>query len=95
MATYTQDEIEENLSDYADYEQLASVDRAKWFVVWARRWLIQFPANREDQHNVLTYSTVEVRRLLEAAQAYVAQNDQATSNANSSVRFFSFENFRD
>ena len=58
--TYTLAEIEAELSDLADYEELASVSRAREFVTWARRWLSQQPRNQEAENSVLTMSPEEV-----------------------------------
>lgn len=92
---YTLATIEENLSEYADFEETESLSRAKSFVTWAKRWLIQYPKNQEDQHSVLTMSPDKVNVLLESAQRFVAEHAAANSNTNSRVRYFSVENFRD
>ncbi len=95
MATYTLAAIEENLSDYADYEEQASISRARSFITWAKRWLIQQPQNQQDTGQALTMNPVQVQALLASAQRYVAENATATSNLTAPVRQFSVENFRD
>jgi len=39
MPAYTPNDIVDNFNDYADYEELGSVARAKSFITWAMRML--------------------------------------------------------
>lgn len=94
MATYTLAEIEEQLSDYADYEELADVSRAKSFVTWANRWLIQYPKRQEDEDSVMEYSLEFVNGLKASAQRFVSENAAASGGTNARTRFISLENFR-
>lgn len=92
--TYTLAQIEAELSDLADFEEENSVTRAKSFVTWARRWLIQYPRRQEDELSVLEMDTNAVRALLAQALAFVSASP-SSDGSGSSVRYSSFENFRD
>lgn len=89
MAAATLETILDNLNDYSDYEEVASVSRAKSFITAAKRFL-QLPNSQGDQGSSLGYDQASVRELLQHARAYVAAND-TTSSTNAGVRFFSFE----
>ena len=98
MATiYTLAEIESQLADLADFEEVNSVSRAKSFVTWARRWLIQYPRRQEDELSVLEMDPQSVRSLLAQAELFISQSPPGGSGSGGSagVRYSSFENFRD
>lgn len=94
MATYTLETVEADLLEYADFEQVASVSRAKLFITAASRWLILAPQSSSNQSSSLTFDTDAVKELRRRAQDYVTT--QATTNsASDSVRYLSVcEDFR-
>jgi len=77
--------IEADLVEYADFEEVASVSRAKLFVTAAKRWLILRPESASNQSSSLSMGKSEVSAMLARAQQYVQAND--TSSAGSRVRF--------
>jgi hypothetical protein len=86
-------EILDDLSDYSDYEEVGSVDRAKRFITAARRF-IALPSSQSDQGSAMGYTPAVMQQELAYARQYVAANQAATS-ASSSVRFLSAaEGFR-
>lgn len=78
MATHTIESIEADLLEYADYESVRSVPRAKLFVTAANRWLILSPQSSSNQSSSLTFDTGAVQAMLARAQRFVAANE--TSN---------------
>lgn len=88
MAAASLDTILDNLNDYADYEEVASVSRAKSFITAAKRFL-QLPSSQSDQGSSLGYTHASVEKMLQHARAYVAANDTVSNTRNARVRFFS------
>jgi hypothetical protein len=80
-------DIETDLLEYADFEEVASVARAKLFITAANRWLILRPTSASNQSSSLSMDTTKVENMLKRAQAFVAQNATTTGGAASSVRF--------
>ena len=80
-------DIETDLLEYADFEEVASVARAKLFVTAANRWLILRPTSASNQSSSLSMDTTKVENLLKRALDYVAANATTTGGAASSVRF--------
>jgi hypothetical protein len=82
-------DIESDLLEYADFEEVASVARAKSFITAAKRWLILRPTSASNQSSSLSMDTTKVESMLRRAQDFVA------ANSNGAVRFLGAgENFR-
>ena len=88
MAAATLSEILDALNDYSDYEEVASVSRAKSFVTAAKRFL-QLPSSQADQGSSLQYTHASVEKMLQHARAYIAANETPTNAKSAPVRFFS------
>lgn len=87
-------DIESDLLEYADFEEVASVSRAKSFITAAKRWLILRPTSASNQSSSLSMDTTKVETMLKRAQDFVAANP-ATSGSGGSVRFLGAgSNFR-
>lgn len=67
-------DIEADLLDYADFEEVGSVARARSFVTAANRWLIGRAESASNQSSSLSIGKNYVDNMLKRAQAYVAQN---------------------
>lgn len=80
-------DIETDLLEYADFEEVASVSRARLFVTAAKRWLILRAESASNQSSSLSIGKSFVENLLKRAEAYVAANATASSGANSRTRF--------
>lgn len=87
MATYTIESVEQTLLDNADFEENASVAKAKAFVSAAKRWLILSPESSSNQSSSMSWSKQIVVDLMRRAEAFVVAND--TSNTGGRVRFLS------
>jgi hypothetical protein len=87
-------DIEADLLDYADFEEVASVARARLFITAAKRWLILRPESASNEGSSLSMSKSVVMDMLKRAQDYVASNDGAGSSGGR-VRFLGVgSNFR-
>lgn len=80
-------DIETDLLEYADFEEVASVSRARLFVTAAKRWLILRAESASNQSSSLSIGKSFVENLLKRAEAYVAANTETSSGANSRTRF--------
>jgi len=80
-------DIETDLLEYADFEEVASVARAKLFVTAAKRWLILRAESASNQSSSLSIGKSFVETMLKRALDYVAANATTTGGASSSVRF--------
>lgn len=67
-------DIEADLLDYADFEEVGSVARARSFVTAANRWLILRAESASNQSSSLSIGKSFVDGMLKRAQAYVAAN---------------------
>jgi hypothetical protein len=86
-------DIESDLIEYADFEEVASVARAKLFITAAKRWLILRPTSASNQSSSLSMDTTKVESMLKRAQDFVAAGTPA--NGGGSVRFLGAgSNFR-
>jgi len=74
-------DIEADLLDYADFEEVASVARAKLFITAAKRWLIVRADTASNEASSLTIGKSFVESMMKRATQYVAQN------SSGSVRF--------
>ena len=88
MTTYDLSDIENDLLEYADFEEQDSVSRAKLFITAAKRWTILAAASASNQGSSLSRSKAEVMQMLARAQSFVAAKDTANAGA-SRVRFLS------
>tara|TARA_R110000868_G_scaffold290945_1_gene551154 strand:+ start:8436 stop:8792 length:357 start_codon:yes stop_codon:yes gene_type:complete len=94
MTTYDLSDVENDLIEYADFEETDSVSRAKLFITAAKRWTIIAAASASNQGSSLSRSKAEVMQMLARAQSFVAAKDTASASA-SRVRFLSVnEGFR-
>jgi hypothetical protein len=87
-------DIESDLLDYADFEELGSVSRAKSFITAANRWLILRAETASNQSSSLSIGKSFVQDMLKRAQDFVAANDSGSGSAGG-VRFLGVgSNFR-
>jgi len=89
--TFAIADIETDLLTYADFEEVASVSRARLFVTAANRWLILRPDSASNQGSSLSIGKTFVESMLKRAQNYIAANATGTAG---SVKFLSARNFR-
>jgi hypothetical protein len=88
-------DIESDLLTYADFEEVASVSRAKSFITAANRWLILRPESASNQSSSLSIGKDKIEALLKRARDYVAANPAASGSGGGSVRFLGAgSNFR-
>jgi hypothetical protein len=86
-------DIESDLIEYADFEQVSSVARAKLFATAAKRWLILRPSSASNQSSSLSMDTTKVENMLRRAQDFIAAN--SPSGSGGGVRFLGVgSNFR-
>lgn len=90
----TIDTVIDNLLDNADFEESASVAKARAFITAATQFLILSPQSQSDQGSSLTMSVQQIENLLKRARSFVEQTD--TSSATSTrVKFLTAaEGFR-
>ena len=88
-------DIETDLLDYADFEEVGSVARARLFITAANRWLILRADSASNQSSSMTIGKSFVENILKRAQDYVSQNATTSDGARASVRFLGVgSNFR-
>ena len=75
-------DIETDLLEYADFEEVASVSRARSFATAAKRWLILRADSASSQSQSMTLGKQFVSDMLDRAQSYVQANA-----ANGRTRF--------
>lgn len=86
---YTIDDVETDLVEYADFEEVGSVARARSFITAAKRWLILSPESQSNEGSSMSMSKSNVLDLLKRAQDYVAARSGSTAGG-SGVRFLGF-----
>jgi hypothetical protein len=79
-------DIESELIEYADFEEVASVARAKSFITAAKRWLILRAESASNQSSSLSIGKNYVESMLKRAQDFVAAN-ASSGGAVNGVRF--------
>ena len=84
-------DIESDLLEYADFEEVASVARARLFTTAAKRWLILRAESASNQSSSLSIGKSFVESMLKRAQDYVSAN---ATNGSSGVRHLSVRRFR-
>jgi hypothetical protein len=67
-------DIETDLLNYADFEEVGSVARARSFATAANRWLILRAESASNQSSSLSIGKNYVEGMLKRAQAYVQAN---------------------
>jgi len=77
-------DVQIDLLEYADFESVGSVARARLFITAANRWLILAAESASNQSSSLSIGKSYVENMLKRAQEFVAANDSA---ANGGVRF--------
>ena len=77
-------DIETDLLDYADFEEVGSVARARSFITAANRWLILRAESASNQSSSLSIGKQFVESMKTRAQAFVARN---ASNGENLTRF--------
>lgn len=87
-------DIESDLLEYADFEEVGSVSRARLFITAAKRWLILRAESASNQSSSLSIGKSFVETMMKRAQNYVVANGGSANNGGGSVRFLSAENFR-
>ena len=80
-------DIEADLLDYADFEEVASVARAKLFITAAKRWLILRADSASNQSSSMTIGKSFVESMMKRATEYVAANATTAGGASGRVRF--------
>jgi hypothetical protein len=80
-------DIETDLLDYADFEEVGSVARARSFATAANRWLILRAESASNQSSSLSIGKNYVESMLKRARDYIAANATTTAGGSSSVRF--------
>ena len=76
-------EIESDLIDFADFEEVGSVARAKQFVTAAKRWLILRADSASNQSSSMTIGKSYVQDMMKRAMDFVAAN----ASSGGQVRF--------
>jgi hypothetical protein len=88
-------DIESDLLEYADFEEVASVPRARLFITAAKRWLILRADSASSQSQSLTIGKGFVENLLKRAQEFVSANATSSGGGVGGVRFLGVgDNFR-
>lgn len=87
-------DIEDDLIEYADFEEVGSVQRAKLFITAAKRWMILRPESAANQSSSLSVGKSFVESMLKRAQDYVAANQTLSAGGRGSVRFLSATRYR-
>lgn len=80
-------EIESDLLDYADFEEVGSVARARLFITAAKRWLILRADSASNQSSSMTIGKSFVETMMTRATEYVAMNATTAGGGSSRVRF--------
>jgi len=84
-------DIESDLLQYADFEEVGSVSRAKAFITAAKRWLILRADSASSNSQSMTIGKGFVENLMTRATAYVSASD--TAAAASRTRFLHLGSF--
>lgn len=87
MPAPTITEILDDLADYADYEEVNSVARARTYMTACRRFLA-LPSSSAEQGSSAGYTPQLIQQELEFARRWVAQND-TSSRSRGGSRFLS------
>jgi hypothetical protein len=80
-------DIEADLLDYADFEEVASVARAKLFITAAKRWLVLPADSASNPSSSMTIGKSFVESMMKRATEYVSANATTAGGASGRVRF--------
>jgi hypothetical protein len=80
-------DIEADLLDYADFEEVGSVARARMFITAANRWLILRAESASNQSSSLSIGKSFVDTMAKRARDYVAANAATSGGGRGGVRF--------
>ena len=72
-------DIETDLLEYADFEEVGSVSRARSFVTAAKRWLILRADSASSQSQSMSIGKAFVENMMKRANAFIAANATSTS----------------
>lgn len=78
----TVEEIRDAYNDYADYEEVGSVERCQLFITAAKRMLAE-PSAMADQGSSMAYTTADVRNELNYAREWLRINARRASGGSS------------
>jgi len=92
MTTYTPESVREALLENADFEEVASLTKAKAFVTAANRWMLLNPESQSNLGSSMSMGKQQIENLLIRARDFVAAND--TSANGSRVKFLGMSDFR-
>ena len=81
--------VETALLENADFEETASLTKAKAFVTACNRFFVLMPASQGDQGTSMAMGLPQIQALMARAQSYIKANDSA-NNSTSHVRFLTF-----
>lgn len=87
-------EIETDLLDYANFEEVLNVARAKSFVTAANRWLILRSESASSNSQSMSISKQYVNEMKARAQAFIAANGSAANGQGSMRVLVPSETFR-
>ena len=85
-------DIESDLLDYADFEEVNSVARARSFVTAAKRWLILRADSASSQSQSMSIGKGYVESMMKRADAFITAN-ASNSNGGGSTRFLHIGSF--
>lgn len=89
MATHTLESVEASLLDYADFEEVGSVSRAKSFLTAALRFQALAPDSESNQSSSMSIGKQWLSDETKRARAYIAANATSSSGAQRGVSFLS------
>lgn len=93
MSAPTLEEVKAALNDYADWEEVGSVSRAKSYVTAARRWMAMQVDAASNQGSSAQINKQWVSDTVNRAIAFISASD-VSSASTSHVRFFDMSNSR-
>lgn len=93
MATPTLDEVKSALNEYADWEEVGSVSRAKSYVTAARRWFQMQADSASNQSSSAQVDKQWVSAAVDRALAFIAVSDTGSAST-ARARFFDVSNCR-
>jgi len=91
MACIPLETIYDEIIEFADFEEVASVARARSFVTAAKRYLIAAPMSQNDQGSSITLSVAQIENMMKRALDFIATKDTSSSYAR--VSFLSVGSF--